>query len=167
MTDEEELRDATSHIGIVSIIDAVCEVWGVTRDEIMCSNRSMRLSRPRFAVYYLSWLYTKRSLANIGRFMGRDHTTIMYGRDKCITLRRENPTYSEHVEEAKERAFEIELRKELAAQKELALVQRALEREKEIETRTQRKLEEARKALSKKGVIRGDQIIFPRIDSHG
>jgi len=140
MTEEIE----AGYIGFSSIIDAVCEVFGVTEDELMCHNRARRLTYPRFAAYYLAWLYTRRSMSSVGIAMGRDHTTILYGR-----------------------AFEIELRKELAAQEELAKVQAELRQEIEIASEAQRKLEEARQALSKKGVLSGDKVIFPRLDAVG
>jgi hypothetical protein len=163
MTDETE----TDYIGFVSIIDAVCEVFEVTEDELMCHNRARRLTYPRFAAYYLAWLYTKRSLTSVGMAMGRDHTTILYGRDKGMELKRSDPEFAKMLDDARERAFEIELRKELAAQEELEKVKAELRREIEIESEAQRKLEETRKALSKKGVIRGDKIIFPRLDAVG
>lgn len=164
---EEGAYDDGDFIGLVSVMEAVGQVYGVTRDEIMCKSRLRRLAYPRFAMYYLGWLHTKRSIANIGRFMGRDHTTIMYGRDKCIELKNTDPEFAEKLGAARELAFEIEHRKEMAAQKELALVQRALEEEMKRESETQRKLEAARKELSKKGIIRGDKIIFPRLDAVG
>lgn len=163
MTDETE----TDYIGFMSIVDAVCEVFEVTEDELMCHNRARRLTYPRFAAYYLAWLYTKRSLTSVGMAMGRDHTTILYGRDKAMTLKRSDPEFAKTLDDARERSFEIELRKELAAQRDLDKVKAQLRREIEIESETQRKLEEARKTLSRKGVIRGDKIIFPRLDAFG
>lgn len=163
MTDETE----TDYIGFMSIVDAVCEVFEVTEDELMCHNRARRLTYPRFATYYLAWLYTKRSLTSVGMAMGRDHTTILYGRDKAMTLKRSDPEFAKMLDDARERSFEIELRKELAAQRDLDKVKAQLRREIEIESETQRKLEEARKTLSRKGVIRGDKIIFPRLDAFG
>lgn len=163
MTDETE----TDYIGFMSIVDAVCEVFEVTEDELMCHNRARRLTYPRFATYYLAWLYTKRSLTSVGMAMGRDHTTILYGRDKAMTLKRSDPEFTKTLDDARERSFEIELRKELAAQRDLDKVKAQLRREIEIESETQRKLEEARKTLSRKGVIRGDKIIFPRLDAFG
>lgn len=163
MTDETE----TDYIGFMSIVDAVCEVFEVTEDELMCHNRARRLTYPRFATYYLAWLYTKRSLTSVGMAMGRDHTTILYGRDKAMTLKRSDPEFAKTLDDARERSFEIELRKELAAQRDLDKVKAQLRREIEIESETQRKLEEARKTLSRKGVIRGDKIIFPRLDAFG
>lgn len=164
---EDGAYDEGDFIGFISIIEAVSKVYDVSRDELMCKSRLRRLAYPRFALYYLGWLHTKRSVANIGRFMGRDHTTIMYGRDKCIELKNSDPEFAAKLEEAKELAFEIEHRKEMAAQKELAEVHHALKMEKERERETQRKLEEARQALSRKGQIRGDKIIFPRLNTNG
>ena len=163
MMEEED----TNYIGFSSIIDAVCEVFDVTEDELMCHNRARRLTHPRFAAYYLAWLYTKRSLTSVGIAMGRDHTTILYGRDKGMQLRRTDPKFAEMLDEAKELSFEIELKKELAAQEELAIVQAELRREIEIASEAQRKLEEARQALSKKGVLSGDKVVFPRLDAVG
>lgn len=164
---EEGSYEDGDFVSMVSIIEAAAKVFGVERDEIMCKSRLRRLAYPRFAIYYLGWLHTRRSIANIGRFMGRDHTTIMYGRDKCIELKYNDPEFAEKLEATKVLAFEIEHRKEMAAQRELAQVQRFLEKERALESETQRKLEEARKTLSTKGIIRGDKVIFPRLDAVG
>jgi hypothetical protein len=167
MTKSNEVRKAEEHVGIVSIIEAVCKVFEITEDELMSRCRSMRLTVPRQTVYYLSWLYTKRSFPSIGAFMDKDHTTVLYGRDKILEKKAKDKDLAQKIEEAKELAFEIELKKELAARQELSMIQRALEREKEIETETQRRLEKARKALSKKGFVSGDKIIFPRLNTDG
>lgn len=165
MTEGFETKEQKRGLGIISIMDAVSEVFDVTRDEIMCTNRSKRMTRPRFVVYYLAWLHTKRSVANIGRFMDRDHTTVMYGRDKCISLKNSEPEFAEKVEACQELAFEIEHRKEMAAMKEMAEVQKALRKEQELEQERKRKLEELSKELSRTGILRGDKVVFPRVDS--
>lgn len=166
MTTQNE-ETGVSYIALMSIIEAVCEVFDVSKEELFCKSRPLRLSYPRFATYYLGWLHTKRSIANIGRFMDRDHTTILYGRDKAIRLRKENAEFAEKLEAAKELAFEIELRKEMAAKQEMAEIQRKLKEEQEREEQARRKLEEARLSLPKKGVLRGDKVVFSRINSYG
>lgn len=167
MIDEEHGEAGPNYISLVSVIEAVCEVFGVTREELFCHARPPRLAHPRFAMYYLGWLNTKRSLSSIGRFMERDHTTILYGRDKCIELKRSNEEYADKLEAAKELAFEIELRKELAAKQELSEIQKKVEEQEKRENEARRKLEKTRQSLSKKGVLCGDKVIFARVNSYG
>ena len=105
------LETEIENVALTSIIDAVSEVFLVPKRELLNHQRPAYLTQARFAVYYLGWLVTKRSLPSIGRFMDRDHTTIMHGRNRAIEIMRNNKQYKEKVELAREIAFEIQRKK--------------------------------------------------------
>jgi len=66
-----------------SIIEMVCEKYGVTREDLESSKRNKELVRPRHVSMYLIRTMTNSSLDQIGKYLGgRDHTTIMHGIDK-------------------------------------------------------------------------------------
>lgn len=59
-----------------------CKLFRVKRGELYSSRRQRRLSLARHFVMYWACRLTTLSLPQIGRLMGgRDHTTIMHGRD--------------------------------------------------------------------------------------
>lgn len=144
--DEEEIGD----ISFVSVVDAVCEVMLLPRELLMSKSRPAYLCNARFITYYLGWLLTKRSLPSLGRFMGRDHTTVLYGRDKCIKMMRENKDFRETVDKVKEVAYANEARQRQAAQLQLA----------EIKKEVERAAREASKRVATKGVLSGEKVVF-------
>lgn len=144
--EEEEIED----ISFVSVVDAVCEVMLVPRELLMSKSRPAYLCNARFITYYLGWLLTKRSLPSLGRFMGRDHTTVLYGRDKCIKMMRESRDFRETVDKVKKAAYRNEARQRQAAQLRLAEVKEELERA----------AREATKRVATKGILSGDKVIF-------
>jgi|14BtaG_2_1085337.scaffolds.fasta_scaffold41768_4 hypothetical protein len=105
---EVNLEEELETIALTSVIDAVGEVFHVPKREIMSKARPAYLAQTRFAIYYLAWLFTNRSLPSIGRFMGRDHTTVLHGRNRAIELMRTNPEYNARIEAAKNLAFQVE-----------------------------------------------------------
>ena len=59
------------------ILRAVAEVFNVTTCDIIGRSKSHMFTRPRHAAAYLMHIQTRMSLSEIGRRMGRDHTTTM------------------------------------------------------------------------------------------
>lgn len=61
------------------IQDAVCEVWGITRMDLLSERRKLTVVRPRHSAMALAKHLTIKSLPEIGReFAGKDHTTILH-----------------------------------------------------------------------------------------
>jgi chromosomal replication initiator protein len=70
---------ATARVTLGGIVDAVCEAFGVTREDLLSSSRAARLAWPRQLAMHLAREHTDESLPAIGRhFGGRGHTTVMY-----------------------------------------------------------------------------------------
>ena len=150
---EEEIYE----ISFSSIIDAVCEVMVIPTELLMSKSRPSYLCEARFIAYYLGWLMTKRSLPSLGRCMDRDHTTVMYGRDKCISLMRSRKGFRDIVEKVKEVAYRNESRRRQAAQLRLEEIK------KEFEEATRK----ASRRVASKGIISGDKVVFPSVNTHG
>jgi len=70
-------------ITIASIKERVAKAHGLTVKEMDHQRRDQRLAAPRQIAMYLATELTDNSLPQIAReFMKKDHTTIMYARDK-------------------------------------------------------------------------------------
>lgn len=65
------------------IISAVCEYFGISRDDIVGKKKSKEIVEPRMIAIYMISEMLELPLVSIGKiFGGRDHTTIMHSRDK-------------------------------------------------------------------------------------
>ncbi|MCY3802497.1 MAG: chromosomal replication initiator protein DnaA [Chloroflexi bacterium] len=65
---------------LLSVTNAVCRHFNLTREEIAGRSRSARLTRPRHIAMYLMREETNHSLPAIGAELGgRDHTTVLHG----------------------------------------------------------------------------------------
>lgn len=77
-----------------SIVYWVCKYYFVTREEAL-SYRRGNFKVPRFTIFYLATRYTGLSLSEIGRQLGKDHTTIMYGARKIAPIADRTPAIHE------------------------------------------------------------------------
>lgn len=70
------------------ITRVVAEAYQTTEAYLLSDQRHGELIRPRHVAMYLCTRLTFHSLPAIGRYFGgRDHTTILYARDKIALLR--------------------------------------------------------------------------------
>lgn len=75
--------------------------WGVEEEEILSARQSASLVEPRSVVAYLLRMHTNLSLPQIGKRMGRHHTTIIYAINKTarnLLSNRKLKWRVEHVE---------------------------------------------------------------------
>ncbi|MCW3015588.1 MAG: dnaA [Solirubrobacterales bacterium] len=81
------LRPRAAAVTVAGIQALVCDVFSLTREELLSPDRSARIAWPRQVAMYLSREHTRESLPAIGRqFGGRNHTTVMHA-VKTITRR--------------------------------------------------------------------------------
>lgn len=79
----EKYEDETPDAGVDDIINAVCEYFLVTREELVGKKKSKEIVEPRMIAIYMISEILELPLVTIGKiFGGRDHTTIMHARDK-------------------------------------------------------------------------------------
>lgn len=64
------------------ILEEVASFTGVGADKITGPSKAKDISNARQIFIYLLTEMTDMSLPSIGRFLNRDHTTVLYGRDK-------------------------------------------------------------------------------------
>jgi len=60
-------------------INAASEYFGIRKDELMGKSRTQRLVFPRYCIFKLLRDKTNWSLTDIGRFLGKDHATVLHG----------------------------------------------------------------------------------------
>ncbi len=85
---EEALKDlispnASREVTPESIMQVVCDHFGITQQDIASQKRSRDIVIPRQIVMYLCRDMTDTPLQTIGKYIGgRDHTTIIHGAEK-------------------------------------------------------------------------------------
>ncbi|MFY9264295.1 MAG: chromosomal replication initiator protein DnaA [Solirubrobacterales bacterium] len=77
-------------VSIAQIQSAVSEHFGLTLDELCGEGRDRRVSRPRQLAMYLACELTGENLPMIATAFGRDHSTVVYARDKVVRACRED-----------------------------------------------------------------------------
>lgn len=65
-----------------------CQLFGVTRLELHSKRRNRHVVFARQFVMYWSVRLTKLTLPQIGAVMGRDHTTVLHGKDAYVSKRK-------------------------------------------------------------------------------
>ena len=84
----------------VEIMNAVAAHFGISVDDLSGKSRQQAIANARQIAMYLCREMTTLSLPKIGQvFGGKDHTTVMYARDKVEKLMRERRTFYDTVTE--------------------------------------------------------------------
>lgn len=80
-------RNPGDLIPFAEVLRAVCEVYGVTKADLIGPGRTRRIALARHVAMYLAAKLSRLSLPDIGRrFGGRDHTTALYAVQKIDAL---------------------------------------------------------------------------------
>lgn len=124
---QEVFYDDEDIVSVASIIRAVSNVFMVDESTLKCKRRPAYVARARQAMYYLCWLKTRSSLPRIGEMVERDHTTVLWGRNRCIQLMRQNDMYKDMVMMAKELAEQYEAEKKREAREGAEEIKRKIE----------------------------------------
>lgn len=75
-------------VTIDQICELVCNTEKLTKTEIFSDRRYSKAKWPRFIICYLAWEFTGSSFGTIGQKLGgRDHSTIMNGRNRVAHRR--------------------------------------------------------------------------------
>jgi hypothetical protein len=80
------------------VIEAVCERFDTTIDDLAAPDRTYAAAYPRMVLYYLAREVAGETLVNIGRAVQRDHSTVHHGWDKMS--RRINASRSARIDVA-------------------------------------------------------------------
>lgn len=79
-------------VRVADIVATAAEVTGISADEITGKCRKQSIMGVRFACYMLG-ARAGHSTPAIGKLFGRDHSTIIHGRDDCKRRMRRDPLY--------------------------------------------------------------------------
>ena len=83
---------------------ATCELFGITRDELLSASRAQRVAWPRQLAMYLAREHTSHSLPAIARaFGGRNHTTVLHACRRASERLAGDPDASDTVRTLAER----------------------------------------------------------------
>lgn len=82
-----------------TIMSAVCRYFQVNKADIKGRRRTKKVVVPRQVAMYLLQEMTETPLEDIGELLGgRDHTTVMHGRDKVANLIAEEPRTRQDIQ---------------------------------------------------------------------
>ena len=83
---------------------AVCELFGLSREELLSESRSARITWPRQVAMFLAREHTSQSLPAIGQaFGGRNHTTVLHACKRTAQRVADDPDASDTVRTLSER----------------------------------------------------------------
>lgn len=99
--------DKTELVTIDKIVDCVCKYYpNVTKKDIIGKKKTKEIVEPRQMCVYLVTELLTLPLLSIGQYFGgRDHTTIMYTRDKMAELVANDPRYAAQAKDIKDMIF--------------------------------------------------------------
>lgn len=84
-----------------SIIRAACSHFSLTRAELLGKSKRQEIVRARQVCIYLMCDMLALPLTSIGQMIGRDHSTVIYARDKIAELMRVSDGISKDVTDIK------------------------------------------------------------------
>lgn len=84
-----------------TIIDAVCSYYKQKKDDLLGKGKKADLVQARHVCAYLMCDMLTLPLDAIGKLLGRDHTTIMYSRDKMQKLIKLNDKIAKEVDDVR------------------------------------------------------------------
>ncbi len=95
--------DVTNHIlSLDSIVDATCSYYNIKKEEVIGKKKLKQIVQARQIAIYLINDLLGVPLATIGSYFGgRDHTTIIYARDKIEELIKSNNMIANQIKDIK------------------------------------------------------------------
>ena len=85
-----------------AIIRATCTYFGINKSDLVGKNKRQEIVRARQICIYLMCDMLALPLVTVGKLMGgRDHSTIIYARDKIVELMRVNDRVAKDVNDVK------------------------------------------------------------------
>ena len=95
-------EDGKEEITADSVINAVCSYYRVNRDDLVGKCKKKELVQPRQICCYLMCELLSLPLMSIGKALGnRNHTTILYSRNKVDEMKQVNDRISKDIDDIK------------------------------------------------------------------
>lgn len=85
------------------IFRLVLDAFGASEADVLSQRRASHIVKARQAAMYLMRLFTNKSYPEIGRFLGRDHSTVLHGVITCEERMSRDPGYRSMVEDLQAR----------------------------------------------------------------
>ena len=82
------------------IASVVCDVFGVTIKALRGPRQHRDAARARAAFMWLAWNLTGASSAQVGHFLNRDHSTVIYGSHRASHLRESDDEFRAKLDNA-------------------------------------------------------------------
>jgi len=83
-----------------SIIESVSKYFNIATEDIIGKKRNREFVEPRMVAIYLISEFLHLPLVNIGKLLGgRDHTTVMHGRNKIASLKKTDSRMKRIIED--------------------------------------------------------------------
>lgn len=86
-----------TYANIDKVVRVVTDFTGVTIEKMMSTARASYVSDSRFIMWYMLRKFTKMTLTDIGVMFNRDHTSVMYGENRCKDLIKTEPDFRNKV----------------------------------------------------------------------
>ena len=96
--DARDILDLDMFCGIKKIAEYIARQSGVPLMDIRSNRKDYRAARMRQVVMYLARIHTDYSLPKIGRYVKRDHTSVMHGIKRIKELMETNSELKTLVE---------------------------------------------------------------------
>jgi hypothetical protein len=84
-------------IMVNDIVMLASEEFGVSRLDLLSPRRASKIAAARIAVYGLARYWTSKSYPQIGKVLGRDHTSVLYGVRRFEETVRRDPDFERRV----------------------------------------------------------------------
>ena len=96
------IPNALAHLPTVNeVLIVVAAEYGIKSRDLCSRNRQAPLVRQRHVAMYLATHLCGRSLPEVGRQMGFDHSSVIHGRDKVVLRLKTEPGLAETIERLK------------------------------------------------------------------
>jgi len=97
---EETVEDKKTQATGAGIIDIVCKYFNITKPDIVSKKRNREYVEPRMIAFYLISEFLNIPLVSIGKLLGgRDHTTVMHGKNKIAASLKDDVRLKRIVED--------------------------------------------------------------------
>jgi len=92
-------REDNQFISIEKIKEIVAKEYNIGIHEFNAKTRAERVAFARQIAMYLASTLTNKSLPEIGKDFNKDHSTVIYSRDKIMKLMNEDPFFNKQINE--------------------------------------------------------------------
>lgn len=82
---------------ISTVIQEACDVFSVTREQILGKRQDRNIADARHAVFYVCMVRGGISCKLIGKVFGKDHSTVISGREKVRNIMATNSNFNQLV----------------------------------------------------------------------